>query len=54
MGKQSDLGKELNRIMLETEMTPLQTISAVMESGLLNIGNHKFVPKLSSPKKEEG
>lgn len=45
MTAQSELGKQLNKIMLETGMTPLQTISYAMEQGALNIGKHTFVAK---------
>lgn len=51
MSEQSKLGKELNRLMLKTGMTPLQTISYVMDRGALNVGSHKFIRKPIEPKK---
>lgn len=53
MSEQSKLGAELNRIMLETGMTPLQTMSAYMHAGSKKLGNHVFVAKAPTKDKAE-
>lgn len=49
MSAQSELSKQLNKIMLETGKAPLQAISEAMTRGALNIGDHTFAAKKPEP-----
>ena len=53
MSKQSKLGQELNRIMRESGMTPLQTMSKYLENHALKPGEHTFASK-ANPSQGDG
>jgi len=52
MSEQSKLGQELNRIMQETGLTALQTMSAYLEVRSLKIGRHVFASKAKAKEQE--